>query len=83
MTIFRLKELTSRSLHGAPEGMRWNYDRVELLVDGVVHAVGVCCGSIAAIVLIVLASLYMPGFQVTAVVVYAAGLLLMLAISAV
>jgi hemolysin III len=82
MTIFRLKQLASSALYGAPKGVRWNYDRAELWADGVVHIVGVCCGLIAAAVLIVLASLYMSGSQVAAVVIYAAGLLTMLGISA-
>ena len=82
MTIFRLKQLAAMSLHGAPRGVRWNYDRAELWADGVVHVVGVCGGLIAATVLIVLASLYMSGPQVASVVVYATGLLAMLAISA-
>ncbi len=83
MTIFKLKDRTSISHHGAPHGVRWNYDRAELWADGVVHAVGVGLGLIAAIVLIVLASHYAPGSQVVAVAVYAAGLLSMLGISAI
>ena len=82
MTIFRLKQLASHALHGAPRGVRWNYDRAELWADGVVHVVGVCAGLIAATILIVLASLYMSGAQIASVVVYATGLLAMLAISA-
>ena len=51
MTIFRLKEKAVRGLHEAPANVRWNYDRLELLVDGVIHAIGVGGGLIAAIVL--------------------------------
>lgn len=80
--VFRLKQLTEAALHGAPRGVRWNYDRAELMADGLVHAVGVGGGLIAAAILIVLASLYRPGAQVAAVVVYAGGLLAMLGISA-
>ena len=38
--------------------MRWNYDRAELIADGVVHIIGVCFGLVAATVLIVLAAVY-------------------------
>jgi hemolysin III len=80
--IFHLKEMTDAVLHGAPSGVRWNYDRAELVADGVVHAFGVFGGLVAAIILIVIASLYRPGAQVAAVVVYAGGLMAMLGISA-
>jgi len=82
MTIFRLKQLASTALIGAPKGVRWNYDRAELWADGIVHVVGVCCGVVAAVVLIVLASQYLNGSQVAAVAIYATGLLVMLGISA-
>jgi hemolysin III len=82
MTIFRIKELRSVSLHGAPEGMRWNYDRAELWADGIVHALGLACGLVAVTVLIVLAVMYRQGSQVAAIAIYAAGLLSMLGISA-
>ena len=42
MTIFRLKQLASTSVHAAAGAVRWNYDRAELIADGVVHGVGVC-----------------------------------------
>src|SRR6266436_2718181 len=48
MTIFRLKQLASTSIHAATGAIRWNYDRVELIADGVVHAVGIVFGLIAA-----------------------------------
>jgi len=54
MTIFRLKQLASTSIHAATDAIRWNYDRVELIADGVVHAVGIIFGLIAATVLVVL-----------------------------
>ena len=41
MTIFRLKQLASTSVHAAAGAMHWNYDRAELIADGVVHGVGV------------------------------------------
>ena len=77
MTIFRLKQFASTSLHAAAGAVRWNYDRAELIADGVVHAVGVCFGLIAATVLIVLTAVYASPLDVAVVSVYVAGLLAM------
>lgn len=82
MTIFQLKELASRTLHGAPPGVRWNYDRAEILADGVVHAIGVGLGLIAAVILIVVAYYFAAPADVAAVSIYAAGLIAMLSFSA-
>lgn len=82
MTIFRLKELAARGLHGAPPNVRWSYDRHEILADGVVHAIGVGAGVIAAIVLIVVAYHFARPADIAAVSIYAAGLISMLALSA-
>src|SRR5258708_7064646 len=82
MTIFRLKQLASSSAHAVAGAMHWNYDRAELIADGVVHGIGVVCGVVAATVLIVLTAVYAPGFEVAAVSVYVAGLLTMLVLSA-
>ncbi len=81
MTIFRLKQLASTSVHAAG-AMLWNYDRAELIADGVVHGIGVFCGLVAVTVLIVLTAVYATAFEVVAVSVYAAGLLAMLVLSA-
>jgi hemolysin III len=83
MTIFQLKQFASRTLHGAPPGVRWNYDRHELLADGVVHAIGVGLGMIAAIVLVVVACYFATAADIAAVSVYAVGLITMLALSAI
>jgi hemolysin III len=82
MTIFRLKQLASTSAHAAAGAMRWNYDRAELIADGVVHGIGVFCGLIAVTVLIVLAAVFASAFEIVTVSVYAAGLLAMLGFSA-
>jgi hemolysin III len=82
MTVFRLKQLASTSLHAAADAMHWNYDRAELIADGVVHIVGVSFGLIAATVLIVLTALYATVLDIVAVSVYVAGLLAMLVLSA-
>src|SRR6201990_2153018 len=82
MTIFKLKQLASTSVHAAAGAVRWNYDRAELIADGVVHGVGVFGGLIAATVLVVLTAVYAGAFEVFAVSVYVAGLLTMLVLSA-
>jgi len=83
MTVFRLKQLASTSAHAAADMIRWNYDRAELIADGVVHGIGVFCGLIAATVLVVLTAVYATGFEVAVVSVYVAGLLAMLVLSAI
>src|SRR6476469_3673630 len=82
MTIFQLKQLASTSFHAAAGAMHWNYDRAELIADGVVHIVGVCFGLVAATALIVLTAVYATAVDIAAVSIYAAGLLAMLVLSA-
>jgi hemolysin III len=62
--------------------MHWNYDRAELIADGVVHGIGVFCGLVAATVLIVLTAIYATPLEVAVVSVYVTGLLTMLVLSA-
>jgi len=81
MTIFQLKQLASTSIHAATGG--WNYDRVELIADGVVHAIGILLGVIAATVLVVLTAVYASTLDIVAVSIYVAGLLTMLVLSAI
>src|SRR3954451_25451539 len=82
MTIFTLKQLASNSVHAAAGAVRWNYDRAELIADGVVHGIGVLCGLVAATVLIVLTAIYATALDVAVVSVYVVGLLAMLVLSA-
>jgi hemolysin III len=82
MTVFRLKQLASNSAHAVAGAVRWNYDRAELIADGIVHGIGVLCGLVAATVLVVLAVIYAPPFEVAVVSVYVVGLLTMLVLSA-
>jgi hemolysin III len=81
MTIFRLKQLASTSIHAAG-AVFWNYDRAELIADGIVHIVGICFGLIAATALIVLTAVYATARDVAVVSVYVVGLLAMLVLSA-
>jgi hemolysin III len=83
MTLFRPKQLASTALPGAPRGVRWNYDRVELLVDSVIHSFGVTGGIIGAIALIAVAALVTSPTEIVAVAIYVAGLLAMLCVSAI
>ena len=82
MTIFQLKQLASTSINAASGAIRWNYDKVELVADGVVHAVGILFGLVAATVLVVLTAVYAGALSIVAVSVYVAGLLSMLVLSA-
>ena len=82
MTDFRLKQLASTSIHAAAGAIRWNYDRVELIADGIVHGVGILSGVIAATVLVVLTAIYAGPRDIVAVSIYVAGLLTMLGLSA-
>jgi len=82
MTVFRLKQLASTSLHAAAGAVHWNFDRAELIADGVVHLIGICFGLVAATVLIVLASIYATPLDIVVSVIYVVGLLAMLGLSA-
>jgi hemolysin III len=67
-----------------PAGFPWNYDRGEIIVDGVIHALGICSGLIGAviIIIIVIASHSTKIVTITSVLIYAAGLVAMLGFSA-
>ena len=82
MTVFRLKQLASNSVHAAAGAVRWNYDKVEMIADGVVHAVGISAGLVAATVLVVLTAIYASALDIVVVSIYVAGLLSMLVLSA-
>jgi hemolysin III len=82
MTVFQLKQLESDSVHAAADAIGWNYDRAELIADGIIHAVGVFFGTVAATVLVVLAVLYADATDIVGVSIYVAGLLSMLVLSA-
>jgi hemolysin III len=82
MTIFKLKQFATTSATAAAGVIHWNYDRAELIADGVVHGIGVGVGLIAATVLVVLTAIYATAFEIAAVSVYVAGLLTMLVLSA-
>ncbi|MBW7966966.1 PAQR family membrane homeostasis protein TrhA [Bradyrhizobium sp. BR 10261] len=82
MTVFRLKQLASSSVHAAADVIGWNYDRAELIADGIIHGIGLFAGIIAATVLVVLAAVYADTADIVGVSIYVAGLLSMLVLSA-
>src|SRR5258708_19098672 len=59
----------------------WDYDRAEIIADGVVHAIGFCVGLIGAVTIVVIA-VKMERIEVTPILVYGIGLVTMLALSA-
>ena len=59
-----------------------NYDRGEIIADGVIHALGICSGLIGAVIIIVIASHSTKIVTITSVLIYAAGLVAMLGFSA-
>ena len=68
---------------GRPLALTWAYTPRELLVDGIVHGVGVAFAGIGTVVLLVLAALAGVGAgALAALTVYAAGLAAMLGTSA-
>ena len=82
MTVFQLKQFASHSAAAAVGAVRWNYDRAEIIADGIVHGLGVGFGLIAATALIVLTGVFASTPQIVSVSIYAAGLLTMLGFSA-
>lgn len=65
----------------AGESFAWNYDRSELIADGIVHGVGVVLALAGAVALVACAAVWSSGGVLAAVSVYGAGLVLALGIS--
>ena len=59
----------------------WNYDRVEIVADGIVHAAGIVLGVAGTVVLLLIAVKLKP-VELAPIAIYALGLLVMLGISA-
>ena len=82
--LFRLKPFSDDSAPAladvAPGQIAWNYDRAEIIADGVVHAAGIVLGLIgAAIVIVVLRA---RPVALAPTLIYMIGLIAMLGISA-
>lgn len=67
---------------GCPVGLKWHYDRAEMLSDAIIHIVGLSLALIGAITLIVVSSRSTQGIEAVSVGIYALGLLAMLGFSA-
>lgn len=63
------------------KGIKWNYDRSELIADGVVHGVGLAFALIGVTAMIFYATLWSSSGQLVAAVIYGAGLVATLSIS--
>jgi hemolysin III len=59
----------------------WNYDRIEIIVDGIVHAAGITLGLIGTIAMIIVA-LRTKGIELAPILIYIVGLIAMLGLSA-
>lgn len=70
------------NLAAPPTGITWNYDRAEIIADGVVHAIGVALGVSGAVVLLAIAFSAARSVEAGSVVIYVIGLLSMLGVSA-
>jgi hemolysin III len=62
--------------------LKWTYDKNELIADGIVHAVGVMLGIVSIIALVILAAPVVGAWEFTSILVYGAGLLTVLTVSA-
>jgi hemolysin III len=62
--------------------MEWDYDRAELLADGAVHALGIALALVGVLGLIVRTSGGLPLVEMGSVLIYGAGLLTVLSVSA-
>src|SRR6266581_2615791 len=59
----------------------WDYDRGEIIADGIVHAISVCLGLIGAVTIVVIA-VRIERIEIAPILVYVIGLVTMLALSA-
>jgi len=66
---------------GRPPGLIWNYDRIELITDGIVHIVGFGLALVGATALVLLSQPLSPELRAAAAI-YGAGLVTMLGVSA-
>jgi hemolysin III len=64
-----------------PPGVTWNYDRAEIIADGVIHTIGVVLGVAGAVVLLAMAFSAARSAE-AGTVIYVIGLLAMLGVSA-
>ena len=65
-----------------PARVTWDYDRVELIADGIVHAIGLSLGVAGAIAMVIVAASSAHTADMPSIVIYTIGLLSMLGFSA-
>ena len=63
-------------------GITWEYDRGELIMDGIVHVLGVSLGLVGAIAMVILTANSICAADSLSVGIYTIGLLTMLGFSA-
>ena len=75
------RDVLASSPDTCPGQISWDYDRAEIITDGVVHAIGVCLGLIGAVTILVIA-VNIERIEIVPILVYVIGLVTMLALSA-
>ena len=68
--------------NGWPASVTWDYDRVELVADCIVHAIGVSLGVVGAIVIVIVVANSARAADMPSILIYTIGLLSMLGFSA-
>src|SRR5260370_34200921 len=64
-----------------PGQISWNYDRTEIIADGIVHAAGVILGLVGAVAIVIVAVRTRP-VEIAPTLIYIIGLVTMLGLSA-
>jgi hemolysin III len=64
-----------------PGQISWNYDRIEIIADAIVHAAGIVLGLLGAVILVVVVARTRP-LEIAPTVIYIIGLMTMLGASA-
>ncbi len=82
MTVFRPKRNTAQPAEPVAGAIHWNYDRAEIVADGIVHGIGLSLGVIAAATLVAISGVFAKPVEIVSVAIYVAGLLAMLSLSA-
>lgn len=67
---------------GRPAGVTWDYDRVELITDGVLHVIGLVLGLVGAIAIIIVTARSAQATDTLSVAIYASALLTVVGLSA-
>jgi hemolysin III len=83
--LFRLKPTPENLLASQadlrPGQISWNYDRAEIVADGIVHAAGIILGLVGAVAIVIVAARTRP-VEIAPTFIYIIGLVTMLGLSA-